>query len=377
MDKLNVIEIKEQGNRLLIDAIYTPVVSGNSNYYLKFDFDSDWQECENKTAIFIVEGKKFAVNFTGDTVKVPPLPNATYFHIALTSAKDDDSILSTTALRLRLEPSPLAEDMSEFDVVKGYLPKLVGVINKIENGEIKAKYAEFADSVESATNASYALTSETAKSANSAAYATVAGSSETQVDLTSDQTINGLKNFADGIKVNNKDVDIDKLNSAADVLTDIDERLTAVSTKLNSTEQVDTIYDMSSSNSDINLGYTSGIQGSDSFNTIPNIDLSGTKIYRFSIDVLGNSGSAINFGAVGLVVEISTINLNDGEVGVNGLIPYYADGVLSDNPFRYIIRLKTNQIYFRGYFFGNGQDNNINYRIKKIERITQQGDSLW
>ncbi len=256
----NIIHIKESGNRLSYSENYTPIVCGNSNYYLKFEFEGDWLKCTRKTAIFIVDGKKFALDFEGDTAPVPAIPNSTHCHVALTSSYDQHTILNTTAIKLRLEPSPLADDMSEFDPISGYLSKMLGIINKFEDGNIEienvkhatnADFAEFSKSAESATNAVNATFADSAQTASSAEYAVTAGSSETQVDLSSDQTIGGVKNFVNGIKVNGKDVEVDFYK----------DNIQSLNQKINKTDQMYIIYDKASPDPQINLGYTAGVQG--------------------------------------------------------------------------------------------------------------------
>lgn len=197
MDNLTdkyIIKITEKDNRLSFEENYTPVVCGNSNYVLKFTFDSTWEKCNRKTAIFVVEGKKFAVDFEGNSVAVPALPNAPYFHVALSSSANGETSLLTTAIRVRLEPTILAEDMSEFDPLKNYLPKLEGMINKLQSGDIEIQHANESE------------ISEYANEAGTADYATVAGSSNTQVDLTNDQSISGVKNFVGDLQINGSSV---------------------------------------------------------------------------------------------------------------------------------------------------------------------------
>lgn len=143
----NVINIKEEKNRLSLVGTYTPVVAGNSNYYLSFSFSEEWQKCNRKTAIFVVEGKKIAVEFEGVECKVPVLPNAPCFFVALVSADNETEQLATTSLRLRLESTFAHEEMGELNPLKGYLAGVIGAINKIENGDLSVKSAERAFNV--------------------------------------------------------------------------------------------------------------------------------------------------------------------------------------------------------------------------------------
>lgn len=143
----NIINITERGNRLDITDTYTPIVCGNSNYELVFDFSDEWKECNNKTAVFFVNGKKTMVDFTGNVVTVPILPNAPYVHVALTTSNSANAQLSTTSLRLRLESTPLLDEMKEFDPLKNYLTSLLGTINSLESGDISVSSAKFAENV--------------------------------------------------------------------------------------------------------------------------------------------------------------------------------------------------------------------------------------
>lgn len=53
------------------------IVCGNSDYYIEFAFDSEWDGYDVKTARFIYSGKKTDVVFKGNTVQVPVMSNTT------------------------------------------------------------------------------------------------------------------------------------------------------------------------------------------------------------------------------------------------------------------------------------------------------------
>jgi hypothetical protein len=63
---MNMIQITEQENRLYFDGNYTPVVCGNSNYFIKFDFSPEWARCYHKTAVFVVGDRKKQMKFEGN-----------------------------------------------------------------------------------------------------------------------------------------------------------------------------------------------------------------------------------------------------------------------------------------------------------------------
>lgn len=143
----NIINITERGNRLDITDTYTPIVCGNSNYELHFDFSDEWSECNKKTAVFFVNGKKTAVEFEGDAVEVPILPNAPFVYVALITSNSSNEQLASTQLRLRLESTPLLDETKEFSPLQNYLASLLGTINNIESGNLTVKKAEIAENV--------------------------------------------------------------------------------------------------------------------------------------------------------------------------------------------------------------------------------------
>lgn len=142
----NIIKITESANRLEFTGTYTPIVCGNSNYYLQFVFDDIWKNCNRKTAVFTVEDKRAYVDFEGNEVKVPVLPNAPCVHVSLITGEGDEQ-MSTTPLKIRLEPSALGGNLSEFNQLASYLPKVHAIINDLHSGEISVKQAKVAENV--------------------------------------------------------------------------------------------------------------------------------------------------------------------------------------------------------------------------------------
>ena len=102
----NIINLKEIENRLYFDGTYTPIVCGNSNYYVQIQFSDEWNRCYFKTAVFVVGEKKRQMKFEGSLLRLPAFPNAPSFEM-LVYAKDEDAIYSTTAIKIRLEPTPI------------------------------------------------------------------------------------------------------------------------------------------------------------------------------------------------------------------------------------------------------------------------------
>ena len=185
------IKIKEEKNRLDFEEHYSPIVCGNSNYCLEFNFDEAWSACTSKTAIFVVDGKKAIVNFEGNTLIVPEMPNAPFLILSLQGYVNDEIVLN-------MQESPGLSDLSELEPLKVYFNRIVGAISNLENGNIVVKEAGHAQSADTAAKA------ETASHALSADRANSAGSSDTEVDLSSDQEISGVKNFTGDLQVNGK-----------------------------------------------------------------------------------------------------------------------------------------------------------------------------
>ncbi len=53
------------------------IVCGNSDYWVEFDFDSEWDAYPDKTARFIWNGQHFDQPFSGNTCRVPVIKNTT------------------------------------------------------------------------------------------------------------------------------------------------------------------------------------------------------------------------------------------------------------------------------------------------------------
>ena len=162
---VNIINITEHANRLDFTNTYTPIVCGNSNYLIHFTFDSYWQKCPKKTAVFVVEGKRLMVDFESTDVRVPVLPNAPCVFVSLLSGEGENQV-ATTAIKIRLEPSPLGGDLSEFDQLASYLPKVYAAINSLQNGDIVSKKAEESNFSSSSNFANVSKTAENVSNPN-------------------------------------------------------------------------------------------------------------------------------------------------------------------------------------------------------------------
>lgn len=147
----NIINIKESANRLELMDYHASIVCGNSNYILKFIFGDQWQKCNHKVAIFVINGNNLAVDFEGDECVVPVLPNASCMFISLISGEGEKQ-LATTQIKIALEPTVAGDDLSEFNVYTSTLSKLIGAVNKIESGDIVANTAKNALAAQNVSN---------------------------------------------------------------------------------------------------------------------------------------------------------------------------------------------------------------------------------
>ena len=169
----NIIEIVEENNILSFKNEPMKIVCGNTNYSLHFNFSEEWQAISKKMAVFVVDGKKTTVEFEGCELSVPAMPNAsTCFVYVIGGGENEESFISS-ALKLRLIESPDATVEDDFEGFKNYLSLALEKLKQFEQGNYVAKTAE---------------------------------ESLTQVDLSSNQTIAGTKDFVDELKFKGNEV---------------------------------------------------------------------------------------------------------------------------------------------------------------------------
>lgn len=180
----NIINVKEERNVLAFDGDVFDIVANSSNFYLKFDLDEEWRSSEFITVIFDFDGLKCHVELDEDYKCQIPQTSSSKILFSLVAEPDENSKLSSTILSLNVKPS--SDDTRENDLAyTSSHVNLLGLVKKLQTGEgVSAEHAQ------NATNA------------ENASYAAVAGASQTQVSLTGDETIAGVKNFQDRIKHN-------------------------------------------------------------------------------------------------------------------------------------------------------------------------------
>lgn len=84
----------------------TTYVCGNNDYEINFDFDSEWDGIETKTARFIYGDKYIDVSFTGSTCAVPIITNTKRFKVGVYA----DEVRTTTTVNVGCSKSILSDE---------------------------------------------------------------------------------------------------------------------------------------------------------------------------------------------------------------------------------------------------------------------------
>ena len=171
----NIINVKEERNVLSFVGEVFNIVANSTNFYLKFELDNEWKLNNVITVIFNFDGQYVYVELDEDRKCQIPPTNASKIWFCITTEPDEVSKLSSTILSLDVEPSG-ETDITDIEFYRNTHNNLMGVVQNLLTGNgISAKYAEVA---------------ETAKV------------SQTQVSLTGDEEIDGVKNFTGILKHN-------------------------------------------------------------------------------------------------------------------------------------------------------------------------------
>lgn len=169
----NIINVVEENNILSFKEEPLPIVCGNTNYALCFEFSEEWQTFLTKIAVFEVDGKKKTIEFEGAECQIPAMPNASTCAFYVIAGNENEKSLISTALKLKLVPSATSTVEDDFEEFKNYLTLALETLRKFERGEYIAKEAK---------------------------------TSQSQVDRESDQTIDGSKDFVGELKFKGKEV---------------------------------------------------------------------------------------------------------------------------------------------------------------------------
>lgn len=121
-----------------------PVVCGNSDYEVEFDFDSEWDGHSLKTAVFTSNGKSYQKVFDGNVCDMPAFENTLIVWVGVFAGAIDDGTLSTsTPALVRCIPC-----IMDGDAIPA--PPSDGVYNQIVS--LCGKAVEMAKSVEQRAN---------------------------------------------------------------------------------------------------------------------------------------------------------------------------------------------------------------------------------
>lgn len=170
----NIINVKEERNVLSFVGEVFNIVANSSNFYLKFELDSEWDLNTIVTAIFNFDGKNVYVELDENRMCQIPPTNSQRIWFCLTAEPDEVSKLSSTILSLDVEESG-ETNLSNIEEYRSVHSNMLGVVHNLLSGNLNAKNAEFA---------------------------TVAETSLSQVSLTGDENVAGEKNFTGTIKHN-------------------------------------------------------------------------------------------------------------------------------------------------------------------------------
>lgn len=101
----------------------------NSDYVINFDFDSEWDAYDAKTAQFNVNGKPIPVVFTGNQCKVPVITNTYAFHVGVFAG----DLHTTTAARVPCRKSILCGAGAPADPAPDVYDQLMERMAQLEN----------------------------------------------------------------------------------------------------------------------------------------------------------------------------------------------------------------------------------------------------
>ena len=101
------------------------IVCGNSDYQIKFTFDSEWEGYSTKIARFVWNGQHVDIHFEGDTCNVPLLSRTTLLEVGVYVG----ALSTTTSAQIECRPSVLCIDsvagsdtnsVAELNIAFGY-----------------------------------------------------------------------------------------------------------------------------------------------------------------------------------------------------------------------------------------------------------------
>lgn len=172
----NIIKVKEERNVLAFVGEVYDIVANSTNFYLQFEFDEEWLEGSIFTAIFDFDGQKQYVELDENYKCQIPATNSCKILFCVTTEPTSNQKLSSTILSLNVEPSG-DTNLEDSENYKTSRNALLQIIEDLKTGNnIQASFAK------------------------------TAGTSETQVSLTGDENIAGVKNFTGKLQIDSVDV---------------------------------------------------------------------------------------------------------------------------------------------------------------------------
>lgn len=106
------------------------IVCGNSDYYIEFAFDSEWDGYDVKTARFVYSGKKTDVVFEGNTVQVPVMANTTKVFVGVFSG----DLRTSTPAAIVCRPSILCKGGMPHDPTPDVYAQIMEMLNGWNGG---------------------------------------------------------------------------------------------------------------------------------------------------------------------------------------------------------------------------------------------------
>ena len=171
----NIINVKEERNVLSFVGEVFNLVANSTNFYLKFELDSEWEQNAVVIAIFNFDGKYEYVELDENRMCQIPPTSVSRLWFCITAEPDEVSKLSSTILSLDVEETG-DTDLSNVELYQNTHKNLLGIVQKLLDGDVVVQYAS------------------------------KAGVSESQVSLTGDEEISGVKNFTGTLLQNSNQV---------------------------------------------------------------------------------------------------------------------------------------------------------------------------
>lgn len=116
-------------NKIATKTDNVAYVCGNSDYVINFDFDSEWDAYDTKTARFAHDGQHTDVIFTGNQCNVPIITNTYAFHVGVFAG----DLHTTTAARVPCRKSILCGSGAPANPTPDVYDQLMERMAQIEN----------------------------------------------------------------------------------------------------------------------------------------------------------------------------------------------------------------------------------------------------